>query len=187
MVVGAGFAGLAVVKGLAKAPVRVTLVDRRVYNTFQPLLYQVATGGLNPGDVTYFLRGLRLKQKNVRVVHEHLVGIDHEARRIRLLNDEWVDYDYLVVANGVTANFFGTPGAKENSFPMYSRSQAMKIRDTLFIRLEKAAANPGRTRACGSSSSAAARRASRSPGRSRSSAPRACDPRTRRSTATRSR
>ncbi|SDF10589.1 NADH dehydrogenase [Cellulosimicrobium cellulans] len=144
VVVGAGFAGLAVVKGLAKAPVRVTLVDRRVYNTFQPLLYQVATGGLNPGDVTYFLRGLRLKQKNVRVVHEHLVGIDHEARRIRLLNDEWVDYDYLVVANGVTANFFGTPGAKENSFPMYSRSQAMKIRDTLFIRLEKAAANPGK-------------------------------------------
>ncbi|WP_318657231.1 NAD(P)/FAD-dependent oxidoreductase [Cellulosimicrobium composti] len=142
VVVGAGFAGLAVVKGLAKAPVRVTLVDRRVYNTFQPLLYQVATGGLNPGDVTYFLRGLRLKQKNVRVVHEHLVGIDHENRRIRLLNDEWVGYDYLVVANGVTANFFGTPGAKENSFPMYSRSQAMKIRDTLFIRLEKAAASP---------------------------------------------
>jgi NADH:ubiquinone reductase (H+-translocating) len=143
VVVGAGFAGLEVVKELASAPVRVTLVDRRVYNTFQPLLYQVATGGLNPGDVTYFLRGLRLKQKNVRVVHEHLVGIDHEGRRIQLLNDEWVDYDYLVLANGVTTNFFGTPGAKEHAFPMYSRSQAMRIRDTLFIRLEKAAATPG--------------------------------------------
>ncbi|MBD8079925.1 NAD(P)/FAD-dependent oxidoreductase [Cellulosimicrobium arenosum] len=143
VVVGGGFAGLATVKELAKAPVRITLVDRRVYNTFQPLLYQVATGGLNPGDVTYFLRGIRLRQKNVRVVHEHLVGIDHDNRRIRLLNDELVDYDYLVLANGVTVNFFGTPGAKENSFPMYSRSQAMKIRDTLFVRLEKAAATPG--------------------------------------------
>ncbi|PZR51731.1 NAD(P)/FAD-dependent oxidoreductase [Xylanimonas oleitrophica] len=139
VVVGGGFAGLAVVKGLADAPVRVTLIERRVYNTFQPLLYQVATGGLNPGDVTYWLRGLHLKQKNVRVVHEHLVGIDHEGRRIHLLNDEWVPFDYLVVANGVTVNFFGTPGAKENALPMYSRSQALKIRDQLFIRLENSA------------------------------------------------
>ena len=70
VVVGGGFAGLATVKALAGAPVRITLIDRRVYNTFQPLLYQVATGGLNPGDVTYFLRALRLGQRNVRVVHE---------------------------------------------------------------------------------------------------------------------
>lgn len=138
VVVGGGFAGMAVVKALAKAPVRVTLIDRRVYNTFQPLLYQVATGGLNPGDVTYFLRGLRLWQKNVNVVHEHLVSADHVAKKIRLLNDQWIPYDYLVVAAGVTTNFFGTPGAKEYAFPMYSRSQALKIRDNLFIRLEKA-------------------------------------------------
>lgn len=138
VVVGGGFAGMAVVKALAKAPVRITLIDRRVYNTFQPLLYQVATGGLNPGDVTYFLRGLRLRQKNVHVVHEHLVSADHTARKIRLLNDQWISYDYLVVTAGVTTNFFGTPGAKEFAFPMYSRSQALKIRDNLFIRLERA-------------------------------------------------
>lgn len=139
VVVGGGFAGMAVVKALRDAPVRITLIDRRVYNTFQPLLYQVATGGLNPGDVTYFLRGLRLNQKNVHVVHEHLVEADHQAKKIRLLNDHWVSYDYLVVTAGVTTNFFGTPGAKEFAFPMYSRSQAMRIRDNLFIRLEKAA------------------------------------------------
>lgn len=143
VVVGGGFGGVATVKALAGADVRVTLLDRRVYNTFQPLLYQVATGGLNPGDVTYFLRGLRLDQKNVRVVHEHLAAIDHAGRRIQLLNDEYIDYDYLVLANGVTTNFFGTPGAKENAFPMYSRSQAVKIRDALFVRLEEAAATPG--------------------------------------------
>ncbi|AEG43024.1 NAD(P)/FAD-dependent oxidoreductase [Isoptericola variabilis] len=139
VVVGGGFGGLAVVKALKDAPVRVTLVERHVYNTFQPLLYQVATGGLNPGDVTYWLRGLRLKQKNVRVLHEQLVGIDHDARRIRLLNDEWVDFDFLVIANGVTVSYFGTPGAHEHAFGMYSRSQALKIRDQLFIRLEKSA------------------------------------------------
>ena len=139
VVVGGGFAGMAAVKALRDAPVRITLIDRRVYNTFQPLLYQVATGGLNPGDVTYFLRGMRLRQKNVHVIHEHLVEADHHAKKIRLLNDHWVSYDYLVVTAGVTTNFFGTPGAKEYAFPMYSRSQAMRIRDNLFIRLEKAA------------------------------------------------
>ncbi len=142
VVVGGGFAGLSVVKELREAPVKITLVERHVYNTFQPLLYQVATGGLNPGDVTYWLRGLRLKQRNVRVLHEHLLGIDHENRRIRLHNDEWIDFDYLVLANGVTVSYFGTPGAHEYAHGMYSRSQALKIRDQLFIRLENAAFTP---------------------------------------------
>ncbi len=140
VVVGGGFAGLAVVQALKRTKVRITLIDRRVYNTFQPLLYQVATGGLNPGNVTYFLRGLRLKQKNVRVLHEHLVGIDAQARTVQLLGGQEVAYDYLVVANGVTTNFFGTPGAQEHALPMYSRSQALRIRDELFVRLEEAAA-----------------------------------------------
>lgn len=146
VVIGGGFAGLAAVQALKRAPVRITLIDRRVYNTFQPLLYQIATGGLNPGNVTYFLRGLRLGQKNVRVLHEHLVGIDSEAQKVRLLNDQEVSYDYLVVANGVTTNFFGTPGAEEHSFPMYSRSQALRIRDELFMRLEQAAARATKTK-----------------------------------------
>ncbi|ROS79163.1 NAD(P)/FAD-dependent oxidoreductase [Cellulomonas sp. PhB143] len=142
VVVGGGFAGVACVRALADAPVRVTLVDRRIYNTFNPLLYQVASGGLNPGDVTYFLRSLHHRQPNVRVVHEHLVGVDAQARTITLLNDEVVHYDHLVLANGVTTNYFDTPGAKEHAFAMYSRSQALKIRDTLFVRLEVAASTP---------------------------------------------
>ncbi|SDD69807.1 NADH dehydrogenase [Sanguibacter gelidistatuariae] len=143
VVIGGGFAGVAAVKALAGAPVKITLVDRRVYKTFQPLLYQVATGGLNAGDVTYFLRSLRLRQKNLRVVHEHLVGINTETKTIRLLDDVEIGYDYLVLANGVTTNYFGTPGAKEHAFAVYSRSQALAIRDTLFVRLEHAAASPG--------------------------------------------
>jgi NADH dehydrogenase len=139
VVVGGGFAGLAVVHDLADAPVRITLVDRRIYNTFQPLLYPVATGGLNPGDVTYWLRALHPKQRNVRVLHEHLSGIDHDARKIHLLNGESMAYDYLVITSGVTVNFYGTPGAKRDALPMYSRGQALKIRDQLFLQLEEAA------------------------------------------------
>ncbi|MGI9823881.1 NAD(P)/FAD-dependent oxidoreductase [Agromyces sp. Marseille-Q5079] len=145
VIVGGGFAGVYAAKALAKAPVRVTLIDRRVYNTFQPLLYQVATGGLNPGDVTHFLRSLRIRQPNLEIVHEHLMEIDPDARSIRLLDGQTIDYDYLVLANGVTTTYFGTPGAKEHAFAVYSRSQAIRIRDTLFTRLERATQQEGRT------------------------------------------
>jgi NADH dehydrogenase len=145
VIVGGGFAGINAVQAFKDAPVRVTLIDRRVYNTFQPLLYQVATGGLNPGDVTHFLRSLRIRQRNVDVIHEHLMEIDTDAKRITLLNDATLSYDYLILANGVTTNYFGTPGAKDYAFAMYSRSQAIRIRDTLFTRLEKAAETPQST------------------------------------------
>lgn len=145
VIVGGGFAGVNAALELAGKPIRVTLVDRRVYNTFQPLLYQVATGGLNPGDVTHFLRALRVEHPNIDVVHEHLVGVDTANKRITLLNDETIDYDFLILANGVTTSYFGTPGAKEYAFAMYSRSQAIRIRDTLFTRLEKAASTPETT------------------------------------------
>ncbi|MEZ5214791.1 MAG: FAD-dependent oxidoreductase, partial [Microbacterium sp.] len=144
VIIGGGFAGVSAARALRKAPVRVTLVDRRIYNTFQPLLYQVATGGLNPGDVTHFLRSLRAQQPNLDVVHEHLMEIDTDARTVRLLDGQEVPYDYLLLANGVTTAYHGTPGAKENSFAVYSRSQAIAIRDTLFTRLERAAVRPDR-------------------------------------------
>ena len=144
VIIGGGFAGVSAARALRRAPVRVTLVDRRIYNTFQPLLYQVATGGLNPGDVTHFLRSLRTQQPNLDVVHEHLMEIDTDARTVRLLDGQEMPYDYLLLANGVTTAYHGTPGAKENSFAVYSRSQAIAIRDTLFTRLERAAVRPDR-------------------------------------------
>ncbi|MBN9176788.1 MAG: NAD(P)/FAD-dependent oxidoreductase [Microbacterium sp.] len=146
VIVGGGFAGINAARALRAAPVRVTLIDRRVYNTFQPLLYQVATGGLNPGDVTHFLRSLRIAQPNLDIVHEHLMEIDKDARHVRLLDGQEIAYDYLLIANGVTTAYHGTPGAKENSFAVYSRSQAIAIRDALFTRLEKAAAAADRTK-----------------------------------------
>jgi NADH dehydrogenase len=141
VVVGGGFGGLAAVRGLRKADVDITLIDRHTYNTFNPLLYQVATASLNPGDITWFLRAVRSRQSNVRFVKGIVVGIDHDAKTLALFGDVSVSYDYLILANGVTANFFGTPGAEENAIPLYKRSQALQVRDRMFEHLEEFAIN----------------------------------------------
>ncbi|MFZ6990497.1 NAD(P)/FAD-dependent oxidoreductase [Curtobacterium sp. RRHDQ66] len=143
VIVGGGFAGVAAMRELADAPVRVTLVDRHVYNMFQPLMYQVATGGLNAGDVTYFLRSLRAKQDNAEFRHGLLTGIDPVGKVAEMSDGEHLHYDQLILANGVNTSYFGTPGAYEYAYSMYSRSQALRIRDELFTRLEEAAANQG--------------------------------------------
>ncbi|GAA4664481.1 NAD(P)/FAD-dependent oxidoreductase [Frondihabitans cladoniiphilus] len=143
IIVGGGFAGVAALRALRHAPVTVTLIDRHIYNTFQPLLYQVATSGLNPGDVTFFLRSLRRTQPNASFYHGLLTRIHADKREIELHDGETMAYDYLVLANGVGTNFFGTPGAEEYSKSLYSRSQAMRIRDELFTQMEKAAASEG--------------------------------------------
>jgi NADH dehydrogenase len=141
VVVGGGFGGLSLVRKLKRADVDVTLIDRHTYNTFQPLLYQVATASLNPGDITWFLRAVRANQKNVRFLKGIVTGIDHDAKVLSLHGDVSVSYDYLVLANGVTTNFFGTPGAEEYSLPLYKRSQALQVRDRLFENLEEFSIN----------------------------------------------
>jgi NADH dehydrogenase len=141
VVVGGGFGGLALVRKLRRADVSITLIDRHTYNTFQPLLYQVATASLNPGDITWFLRAVRARQRNVRFLKGIVTGIDHDQKLLRLHGDVSVSYDYLVLANGVTTNFFGTPGAEEFAIPLYKRSQALQVRDRLFENLEEFAIN----------------------------------------------
>jgi NADH dehydrogenase len=136
VVLGAGFAGVAAVKALKGVPVDVTLVDRNGYNTFQPLLYQVATGGLNPGDVTYAARALTARQHNVGFRKGDVVEVDVDARSVRLADGETLSYDYLVLATGVTTNYFGVPGAAEHAMPLYTREQALRLRDSMFNKLE---------------------------------------------------
>ncbi len=137
VVVGAGFGGMAAVQSLRWADVDVTLIDRNGFNTFQPLLYQVATGGLNPGDVTYALRAFAVKHPNARYLRGTVVGIDTAAQQVRLAEGEHVDYDYLVIGTGVRANFFGIPGAEEHSLTIYTRSEAIETRDHLFAQLDQ--------------------------------------------------
>lgn len=141
VVVGGGFGGVATVRGLARAAVDITLIDRHTYNTFSPLLYQVATAGLNPGDITWFLRAIRARQDNVHFLKGIVLAVDHAARVLHLHGDVHMGYDYLVLANGVTANFFGIPGAEEYAVPLYKRSQALRLRDRIFELLEEFAIN----------------------------------------------
>jgi NADH dehydrogenase len=136
VVVGAGFAGISACATLAKEGFPVTLVDRHPYNTFQPLLYQVATGGLNAGDVTYSLRYFAARHEGVRFRRAGVVDIDHEAQEVVCDDGVRLGYDYLIIANGITTNHFGIPGAAEYTMSMYTRAEALKVRDTIFGSLE---------------------------------------------------
>lgn len=138
VIVGGGFGGLAAVRALGKADVDVTLVDPQPYNTFKPLLYQVATSTLNPGDITYFLRAASAKSPNMRFRQGAVTQIDPQAKSVTLHDGHQMDYDYLVIAAGVTTNYYGTPGAEEHTFSLYTRTDAIRLRDRIFAGLEQA-------------------------------------------------
>ena len=136
IVVGAGFAGLTAVKELRRVGAQVLLIDRNIYSTFQPLLYQVATGGLNPGDVAYPLRSLA-RRKAARFRPGELAAIDAAGRRITLTDGTVLDYDYLVLGIGVAAAYYGVTGAAEHTFGLYTRHDAVALRDHIMARLER--------------------------------------------------
>ena len=142
VIVGAGFAGLSAVGGLRKAGARVTMIDENLYNTFQPLLYQVATGGLNAGDVSYPVGGFAARRRS-RYTRGALATIDEQARRITLTDGREFGYDYLIIATGVAANYFGVQGAAENTFGLYTRVDAIVLRDHFMNGYERLSADPG--------------------------------------------
>lgn len=143
VIVGAGFAGLAVASELAGAAVSVTLVDRHHFNTFQPLLYQVATAGLNPGDIAYPVRAY-VKHHPATDFRRGLVsGVDFAARLVRFEDGGTLPYDFLVLAAGAATNHFGVPGAVENSRAIYTMEDALAVRSQIFDQLEGAAAGAG--------------------------------------------
>jgi NADH:quinone reductase (non-electrogenic) len=141
VIVGAGFAGLSAVGQLRKAGLHVTVIDKHLYSTFQPLLYQVATGGLNPGDVAYPVGGFTFR-RNARYIRGELVAIDQARRVARLEDGREIGYDYLVLATGVAANYFGVQGAAENTFGLYSRTDAIVLRDHIMNGFEWLSADP---------------------------------------------
>ena len=144
VVVGAGFGGLAVARGLADQPVEVTLVDRENFTTFQPLLYQVATSGLNAADVAHPIRGLFHRQRNVHVQRAEVVGIDTADRSVALTDGRSLRYDHLVLAVGAEATWFGVPGAAEHATPLYTLDDAVRVRNHVLERFEAADAEPDR-------------------------------------------
>jgi NADH dehydrogenase len=141
VIVGAGFAGLSAAGKLRKADLQVTVIDKHLYSTFQPLLYQVATGGLNPGDVAYPVGGFTAR-RNARFIRGDLAAIDPDARVVRLAGGREIGYDYLILATGVSANYFGVQGAEENTFGLYTRTDAIVLRDHIMNGFEWLSADP---------------------------------------------
>jgi NADH dehydrogenase len=141
VIVGAGFAGLSAVARLRKSGLKVTVIDKNLYSTFQPLLYQVATGGLNPGDVAYPVGGFTAR-RHARYIRGDLAAIDQGVRAVRLAGGREIGYDYLILATGVSANYFGVRGAAENTFGLYTRADAIVLRDHIMNGFEWLSADP---------------------------------------------
>jgi NADH dehydrogenase len=123
-------------------PVDVILVDARNYHTFQPLLYQVATAGLDGEDVCYPVRAIFGRQRNARIIMGEVVGGDLAARRIDLADGASLDYDELVLAPGAVTNSFGTPGVDRYAFGLKSLGDALRLRSHVLTCFERAEANP---------------------------------------------
>jgi len=138
LVLGGGFGGIGAAKKLAKSPVDVVLVDRHDYHTFQPLLYQLATGLLEQSAVGHPIRDLFHKQDNVRVHNDAVVSVDLEGREARFEQLEPQPFDYLVLALGAEVNFFGVEGAAEHGFPLYTLPDAVQLKDHVLERWEAA-------------------------------------------------
>ena len=138
VIVGGGFGGLAAARGLADTPVEVTVIDRRNHHVFQPLLYQVATAGLNPSDIAYPIRGVLRKQRNARVLLAEVVGIDLESRAVVLDDETTISYDQLIVATGVTHDYFGHDEWERHAPGLKTIEDAIEIRRRILSAFEAA-------------------------------------------------
>lgn len=142
VVVGAGFGGLAVVDDLADAPVDIVLVDSNNFHTFQPLLYQVATAGLDSDDIAHPVRGIVAKQPNVDVRLGHVVDIDLEERLIRFADGPALEYDHLVLAAGAITATYGIPGVEEHAFGLKHLDDALALRAHVLRQFERVVVDP---------------------------------------------
>lgn len=138
VIVGGGFAGLYAAKSLGKAPVRVTLIDKRNFHLFQPLLYQVATGGLSAGDISSPLRSVLSRQKNVKVIMGEVVDIDPDGQKVTLKRNEVIDYDSLIVATGSSHHYFGNDQWSDIAPGMKTIEDALEVRRRIFLAFEAA-------------------------------------------------
>lgn len=137
MIIGAGFAGIHAASALKKASVKVTLIDRHNYHLFQPLLYQVATGGLSPAEITTPVRSIFRKNQQVRVLMDTLIDISPLQNKVILAQGE-IDYDFLIIATGVQPHYFGHTEFQTYAPSLKSISEAVDIRGKILAAFERA-------------------------------------------------
>lgn len=138
VVIGGGFGGLAAVRGLRRAAVDVTLVDKRNHHLFQPLLYQVATAGLAPSDIAEPLRAILADQRNVDVVLGEVVDVDRAGRAVLLADGRRLPYDHLVVAAGATTTWYGHEDWAAHAPGLKTIGEALSIRHRILGAFERA-------------------------------------------------
>jgi NADH dehydrogenase len=142
LILGGGFAGAGAAQKLKGAHAEVVLVDRHDYHTFQPLLYQLATGLLETTAVGHSLRDLLEAHGDATIHKASVTGIDLDGRTVSFDGLESISYDYLVLGLGAEVNFFGTEGAAEHAFPIYTLPHAVRLKDHLLERWEAADRDP---------------------------------------------
>ena len=143
VIVGGGFAGLNCARKLASHPdIRITLIDKNNFQQFQPLLYQVATAVLAPSNAAFSLRNVLQRHSNVDVKLGEVVAVDPKTRTAETAEGQKYQGDYLVLAAGSQANFFGTPGADKHTYPLYSLHDAELLRSRILAVLESADRDP---------------------------------------------
>lgn len=138
VVIGGGFGGLNVVKALKEAPVEILLIDKTNHHLFQPLLYEVATAAISPGQIATPLREILRDQKNTTVIMAEVVQIDKRAKQITLADGDKIDFDYLVLSIGARHSYFGKNEWEIFAPGLKTIGDALKIRENILISFEKA-------------------------------------------------
>jgi NADH dehydrogenase len=142
VIVGAGFGGVTAARALARAPVDVVLIDQRNHHTFQPLLYQVATAGLEAESIAHAVRGIFHGQSNVHARLGTVCGVDWTSRELRTEDGDHLPFDVLVLAPGAVTSSFGVPGVDDHAFPLKSIADAVALRSQILRQFEAADADP---------------------------------------------
>lgn len=138
VIVGGGFGGLYAAKELGKSATQVTLIDKRNFHLFQPLLYQVATGTLSPADISSPLRGILSKYRNVQVLMDEVTDLDPDRQIVTLRSQQQVEYDTLVIATGVSHHYFGNDQWKVTAPGLKTVEDALEMRRRIFVAFEAA-------------------------------------------------
>ncbi len=138
VILGGGFGGLAAAQKLKGEPVEVTVIDRRNFHLFQPLLYQVATGSLSPGEIAAPLRGVLSRQKNTQVLLGEAVDVDPQAKRVVLRDSASFEYDSLIVATGTQTSYYGNESWRKWAPSLKSVEEATAIRHKILYAFERA-------------------------------------------------